>query len=91
MARIKEAENTQNMAELRQQISHLELKVGFILVNFSINIYNQNEEMAALSDLNLSMDGNGNEETGELQEQIDCLTAEVNLKQIYQIKTCCGQ
>merc|ERR1719228_2681580 len=62
MARIKEAENTQNVAELRQQISHLELK---------------NEEMAALSDLNLSMDGNGNEDTGELQEQIDCLTAEV--------------
>merc|ERR1719228_1464633 len=62
MARIKEAENTQYMAELRQQISHLELK---------------NDEMAALSDLNLSMDGNGNDDMGDMQEQIDYLTAEV--------------
>eukprot|EP00092_Neocalanus_flemingeri_P004135 GFUD01004449.1.p1 GENE.GFUD01004449.1~~GFUD01004449.1.p1 ORF type:complete len:563 (+),score=181.11 GFUD01004449.1:228-1691(+) len=40
MSRIKEAENTQNVAELRQQISSLELK---------------NQEMAAIGDLNLCL------------------------------------
>ena len=35
MGRIKDAENTQNLAELRHQISSLELKVITILTRFS--------------------------------------------------------
>merc|ERR1739838_612632 len=60
MTRIKEAENTQNVAELRQQISSLELK---------------NQEMAALGDLNMCMEDS--DDVRELQDRIECLTAEI--------------
>jgi len=60
MGRIKDAENTQNLAELRHQISSLELK---------------NEE-ATLGDLNWCLEDA--EDTRELQDRIEHLTAEVN-------------
>ena len=78
MTRIKEAENTQNVAELRQQISSLELKVKLILFITRAIMSLQNQEMAALGDLNMCMEDS--DDVRELQDRIECLTAEVRLR-----------